>query len=186
MAQHLRSLLFLLLIPLSACSRQVQIQPDPTYLELAPGGTFEAVTNARQLQPFIALFRNLDAANIEANFEPVYAETLYFNDTFHTFTRREQIRAYFTRMASTATTEVTPLDYSQKGQDVWLRWSMRTRFSVLWRDLDITTLGVTHLRFNEDGKVILHQDYWDGVQGFYGHLPVVGGVINHIRSGLGD
>lgn len=171
---------------LAACTRQIQVQPDDAYLRLAPPGTFAPVKDSERLQPFVRLFSDLSKPAVETQIATVYAEQLYFNDTFHTFTQREQIRNYFMSMAEHATTEVTALDYSEHGNDVWLRWTMRTRFSVLWRDLDITTLGVTHLRFNAAGLIELHQDYWDGVEGFYAHLPVVGGLITHIRSGLGN
>ena len=43
---------------------------------------------------------------------------------------------------------------------------------------------MTQLRFNSDGLVVLHQDYWDSAGGFYDHLPVVGGLLAWIRSML--
>jgi hypothetical protein len=43
---------------------------------------------------------------------------------------------------------------------------------------------MSHLRFNNEGKIILHQDYWDSMQGFYQHIPIIGGVLQWIKSGL--
>ena len=168
---------------LAACTRQIQVQPDDAYLRLAPPGTFAPVKDSERLQPFVRLFSDLSKPAVGLRSRRSMQNS-FTSMTPSTPSRSEQIRNYFMSMAEHATTEVTALDYSEHGNDVWLRWTMRTRFSVLWRDLDITTLGVTHLRFNAAGLIELHQDYWDGVEGFYAHLPVVGRLITHIRSGL--
>ena len=63
---------------------------------------------------------------------------------------------------------------------------MRTRFQVLWKKVDVTTTGMTHLGFNQQGLIILHQDYWDSAGGFYARLPILGGVINAVRSRIGE
>jgi hypothetical protein len=50
--------------------------------------------------------------------------------------------------------------------------------------IDIQSIGISHLRFNANNKIILHQDYWDSMQGFYQHLPIIGGVLRWIKNGL--
>ena len=52
------------------------------------------------------------------------------------------------------------------------------------QDIDIQSIGISHLRFNADNKIIVHQDYWDSMQGFYQHLPIIGGVLRWIKNGL--
>jgi hypothetical protein len=44
------------------------------------------------------------------------------------------------------------------------------------------TVGVTHLRFDEAGRIILHQDFWDSAEGLYRHIPVLGSLIGVIRG----
>jgi hypothetical protein len=41
---------------------------------------------------------------------------------------------------------------------------------------------MTMLRFDGEGRVVLHQDFWDPAAGFYEHLPVLGGVLRWIKS----
>jgi hypothetical protein len=41
---------------------------------------------------------------------------------------------------------------------------------------------MTLLRFDKQGRVVLHQDFWDSSAGFYEHLPVLGGVMRWIKS----
>jgi hypothetical protein len=63
---------------------------------------------------------------------------------------------------------------------VYLRWSMRMQFRAAGRDVDSLSVGITQLRFDEAGQIVLQQDYWDSAEGFYRHLPVVGGLIGWI------
>ena len=67
-----------------------------------------------------------------------------------------------------------------------LRWKMQTQSKVWWKTLTIDSFGMTHLRFNEQGQIVLHQDYWDAAGGFYEHLPLLGSSIRSIRSNLNE
>ena len=40
---------------------------------------------------------------------------------------------------------------------------------------------MTHVRFDENGKVVFHQDYWDGGT-VYERVPVVGWLIGEIKE----
>jgi hypothetical protein len=65
--------------------------------------------------------------------------------------------------------------------DVYLIWSMRAEFTPVRQSVVSYTIGVTHLRFNEAGRVVLHQDFWDTGLGFYQHIPVLGRVVKYIN-----
>jgi len=41
---------------------------------------------------------------------------------------------------------------------------------------------VTMVRFDSQGRVILHQDFWDSAQGVWDHVPGVGAAIRWIQS----
>jgi hypothetical protein len=43
---------------------------------------------------------------------------------------------------------------------------------------------MSHVRFNKEGQVIMHQDYWDSGLNIYGQIPIVGGLIETIRRRL--
>ena len=171
---------------LSGCTQQINARAYEDYLALAPAGSFSDPATDARLQPFLNMFATLSSEDVNNWIDQVYAESVYFNDTFHTYTERDQIKRYFLNLADKSRTEVRVLDFSANEDDYFLRWRMRTRFDVFWRELDIETVGLTHLRFNEEGLIVLHQDYWDGVEGFYSHLPVIGGSLKRIRSGLGE
>lgn len=135
------------------------------------------------LQPFFDLFTDLTASDVEQKVLDAYADDMYFNDTLHTYTRVEDLAAYLVRTANQLDSiSVTIQDHWQSGEDVYVRWSMDTAFTVAGKQRQVSSIGITHLRFDQQGKVVLHQDYWDSTEGFYRHLPVSGQAINWIRK----
>jgi steroid Delta-isomerase len=41
--------------------------------------------------------------------------------------------------------------------------------------------GVSHLRFDADGKVDYHRDYWDAAEELYSRLPLLGALLRGLR-----
>lgn len=42
--------------------------------------------------------------------------------------------------------------------------------------------GATHLRFGEDGRVLVHRDYWDAAEELYMTLPGIGWLMRRLRG----
>lgn len=170
---------------LSGCAAEPQRSVEP-YLREAPAGSFAAIDSEPRLSGFRDVFTHLDSSDLPERIRAAYAETLWFNDTFHTMQRRDQLEAYFMSMQGKARTTVTLLDVAVNGDHALLRWTMRIEFSLLWKEADVHSTGITHLHWNEEGQIDLHQDYWDGVEGFYAHIPVLGGMLRSVRARLGE
>ncbi len=68
----------------------------------------------------------------------------------------------------------------EQGGQAMLGWEFR--FALRGRAL--TVRGVTHLRFDADGRVALHRDYWDAAEELYEKLPLLGGLMRAIRRRL--
>ena len=41
--------------------------------------------------------------------------------------------------------------------------------------------GVSHLRFDAEGKVDYHRDYWDAAEELYSRLPLLGALLRALR-----
>jgi len=67
-------------------------------------------------------------------------------------------------------------------RNAYVRWSM----SIITKQgtKPISSVGMTHLQFNADRKIVTYQDYWDGIDGFYRTLPIIGGVLEMVRKKL--
>lgn len=46
------------------------------------------------------------------------------------------------------------------------------------------SVGMSHIRFDADGKVILHQDFWDSTGGLFEHVPGLGWMLRSVKSRL--
>ena len=119
----------------------------------------------------------------EADARRLYAESLYFSDTLLTSESHEHVVKHMARMHSgTGTLAVEPLGRVVSGADFYLIWRMRASFQPLIQEVNSDTLGISHLRFDADGRVVLHQDFWDAAAGFYQHIPLLGGAIRAVGN----
>lgn len=130
-------------------------------------------------------YREITRPNVERLTQQVYAEDAYLCDTLHIARGADQIEAYFLKTADRVNSmQVSILDYSASGREVYTRWAMTIAADDLADGQPVTSYGISHFRFDADGKVILHQDFWDASAGFFEQLPVLGWVIPRIRGGL--
>ena len=137
-------------------------------------------------QQFLTMFGDFKQAASKADIiRNVYADSFYFNDTFKTFNSLDDLVEYMQKTAEQVTvTRVALLDVAKSDSDYYLRWVMDMVFMAKGREVKSKSIGMTQLRFDQEGKIILHQDFWDGGEGFYQHLPFVDYIVNKIQSGL--
>lgn len=135
--------------------------------------------------PFVNFVTHMSAPDWQERFASVYADELHFSDTLTVIGDRATLESYFAGLhEAEARTTVRILARQTAGADAYLIWEMQSEFKPIVGTRTSHSIGVTHLRFNEQGKVVLHQDFWDSAQGFYQHLPLVGPAIRGIRSRL--
>jgi hypothetical protein len=176
--------LLMIALMLNACSHFQQNELQD-YLALAPAEP-DVIKNKR-IQPLITLYNQMKQISLADQIAETYAEKLFFNDTIVTLHKRQDLLKYLQhtqQQLDSMSFEV--LGIQEKSDDVFVRWTMHTRFTVMGQSRNIQSIGMSHLRFNSEGKIILHQDYWDSMQGFYQHLPIIGGVLQWIKNGLQD
>jgi ketosteroid isomerase-like protein len=177
-------LIVALSLSLSAC-QMVEKDPLAEYLALAPAD--HSVESNRKIQLFVNLYNKLKDKSLVDNIAKAYAEKLYFNDTVVTLHSRKELQKYLQHtQESLDSMSFEALEVYEKNNDVLVRWSMRTQFTIMGQQRDVKSLGISHLRFDNDGKIVLHQDYWDSTQGFYQHIPLIGGLLRWIKKGLQD
>lgn len=128
-----------------------------------------------------------DPAYIRENTTKTYAPDAYLNDTLVTKHGADEIQAYFLdTSAAMQDYKVTIDDVSRSGPDHYVRWTMIVSAKALDKGHPVHSVGISQVRFDAEGKVVLHQDFWDAGENFFGKLPVAGGVISIIRKRLGN
>jgi hypothetical protein len=155
------------------------------YLVLAPDEP-DAKSNKR-IQAFTKLYDQLDGGSIDKQIAETYAEKIYFNDTLVTIHDRQNLLKYLKHTQHQLDSiKFEVLGVHDSGNHSYVRWMMQTKFKAIGQAIGIRSIGISHLRFNADNKIIVHQGYWDSMQGFYEHLPLIGGVLRWIRNGLSN
>lgn len=132
---------------------------------------------------FKAFFKYVTPDSVREQTSGLYAEDAFFNDTLKTVRGRRAIEEYFTKTAAHVDlfqTEV--VEVARSGDNYYVRWIMDVRFRGSKKT--IRTIGVTQLRFDPAGRIVLHQDFWDSTAGFFEHLPVLGPLIRGVKSML--
>lgn len=176
---------------LGACSSTPTPMSDPiadyaaVISELEGAGSAGPAERRAGVERWKRLVGDFSQSNLEGNVAGVYAEDAFFNDTLKTLEGAEAIEAYLletAEMLNYGTVEFE--DEAISGDDVYVRWKMVYRSKVLSKRQDIVTIGMTHLRFDVDGKVVLHQDFWDSTRGVFEHVPVVGAGIRLVKGRL--
>jgi hypothetical protein len=140
----------------------------------------------RGLENWKALLSNLTVENIHGRAGQVYAEETFFNDTLKTLRSAAEIEAYLietAKLLESGTVEYR--DAVRSGDGTWyVRWEMIYRGKKLAGGEPIRTIGLSQLRFDADGRVVLHQDFWDASRGIFEHIPVVGAQVRWIKGRL--
>lgn len=168
-------------------SKQVKSYYADDYLQALQThrGSDDSEVIARGVERFAATLGDFTITDLRQQVESLYADELYFNDTFKTLRSIDELAPYLQETGETVTSStVEVLSHSQDGEDVYVRWVMDFAFRAAGKNIESRSLGISHLRFNESGEIILHQDFWDSNDGFYSNLPFVGGLLHRVRNKL--
>lgn len=155
---------------------------DPRVLGAPAPGSPEEKAAAERFETFIA---DLSTTTIKAQIRSVYAPKLYFNDTLRTIRDVDTLEKYF--LSSDDGMSAYGLKVEQTistPEGVFVRWRMDVTFRNFHKGQVQSSIGISHIRFDKDGRVVYHQDYWDSGSNFYEKFPVIGGMIRWIKSRL--
>ena len=134
------------------------------------------------LELFIKFLESIGTPGSARAASELYSENIHFSDALILTRDKQVIVKHFSDLeAAGSQVKVTMHQKLISGNDIFLVWSMEARFKPIRKEMISDSLGVTHLRFDENGRVILHQDFWDSTEGFFRHIPVLGSVVNSVR-----
>lgn len=167
-----------------------QPRPDPVasyqaFLLNHPGADLRGAKEQAAIRRFKDFLSSFTKEKLRRDTRHVYSQDAYLNDTLKTVRGSAAIEEYFLgSLANTESITVAFTDVARSGDEYYFRWVMEVRFRKFHRGRTVRTIGMTHVRFNHEGQVILHQDYWDSAAGLFEHVPVLGGGIRFIKSRL--
>lgn len=180
----LRALLVAAVLLCAGCTgKELHVDYTDEYLKALTEIPGTRARDRAAIESFILAMSDLKHAEAKARLERAYAPELYFNDTVHTYRTRDEVVAYMLRTADNVESiKVDVIDVAAKDNDYYLRWIMTMRFEMAGDAVDSKSVGMTHVRTDENGRVVIHQDFWDGIEGVYQYIPFVGYMIGKVQS----
>jgi SnoaL-like domain len=127
---------------------------------------------------FIYTFNHLGKPNFMQLSRDLFADDLYANDTLSIYYRYSDMVEHFKGMNETVTNSRVELKHVfVAGDSVFVHWKMEYTLKIFGSEKAMSSFGISQLKTNQAGKIIFQQDYWDGNNGLYRQLPVVGGFF---------
>jgi ketosteroid isomerase-like protein len=128
----------------------------------------------------VAFFEALSPTALERLGE-VYAADARFKDPFNEVVGVPAIREVFDHMyRSLDGPHFVVHDVVVQGDQCFLTWDFRFRFKRFAPQMQ-TVRGASHLRFDRDGRIAMHRDYWDVAEELYEKLPAVGALMRWLK-----
>ena len=131
----------------------------------------------------VDLFTHYEEKYLSAQVEKVYAEDTYFRDAFREFSKSSEIKDYMLHGLNAVTYcgfEFQPTLFDNG--DYFFRWTMLVNLKRSKSNELVKSIGMSHMRFNKQGEVIFHQDYWDPTDLVYHQIPIANRLINYVKG----
>jgi len=177
--------LAVIVLVLYACTRSPGHKPDQSFEAYFDAMSEQSATQkADAKQQMQRVFADMSEGATAETIREVYARDLYFNDTFKIITDRDKLIEYLGETADKAETKVEILEVIKSKDDYYVRWKMHMAFSAVGKDIESNSVGISQLRFNQQGQITFQHDFWNSSEAFFEHLPIIGRVIIKIKQRL--
>ena len=129
------------------------------------------------LEPLLAWYASLTPQTVGRAAE-FYANDAQFRDPFNDVHGVPAIEAVLHHMFTHSDNPHFIIgERIVQGQQAFVTWT----FVCTLRGKVYEVVGGTHFRFNHEGLVTLHRDYWDAAEELLQKLPLVGAPIRWLR-----
>ena len=115
-----------------------------------------------------------------------YVHDAYFKDPFNEVNELVEIQRIFRHMfVALNDVKFNVSETIAQESGVVLIWDFTFRIKKYKPEILQRIRGVSHIRFNAEGKVNYHRDYWDAAEELYEKLPLVGGLMRFLKKRVG-
>jgi steroid delta-isomerase len=133
-----------------------------------------------RVQRIVTLFETLAPADVK-RLPHYYASNARFKDPFNDVSGVPEIERVFAHMFEALhEPRFVVREAIVQGDQCFLTWDFLFRFKR-YNDATQTVHGGSHLRFDSEGLVCLHRDYWDAAEELYEKLPLVGALMRWLK-----
>lgn len=131
-------------------------------------------------------FYHLLTPEAVAHMGDFYTHDAYFKDPFNEVNTLDDIQRIFRHMfVALSDVKFNVTETIAQDAGVVLIWDFTFRIKKYKPEILQRIRGVSHIRFNAEGKVNYHRDYWDAAEELYEKLPLVGGLMRFLKKRVG-
>jgi steroid Delta-isomerase len=129
----------------------------------------------------VQFFETLQPESV-ARMGDFYSQDAYFKDPFNEVCGLPSIQSIFSHMyvALEHPHFVVTQRVVQDAQ-CFLVWDFKFRFKRFDTTTEQVVRGTSHLRFDAEGRINYHRDYWDAAEELYEKLPVVRHLMRWLK-----
>jgi len=137
-----------------------------------------------KLDALIQFYNDFSPASV-ARFPEFYSANAWFKDPFNEVRGISAIQHIFTHMfGQVAEPRFVVTEQVIDTNGAMLVWEFFFRMK-LWREGKIHVIrGISHLKFDAEGKVFYHRDYWDAAEELYEKLPLIGSIFRFLHKAI--
>jgi len=130
-------------------------------------------------------FYNEFSSDSVSRFRDFYSENAYFKDPFNEVRGLPAIQRIFNHMFKQVDEpRFVVIETIADDGGAMLIWEFYFRVKLWGKGQAQVMRGVSHLRFDPDGKVNYHRDYWDTGEELYMKVPLMGSLLRGLRRVL--
>ena len=125
-------------------------------------------------------FTNLNESTLD-NIGLYYDENVFFKDPFNEFNGREKLKKLFIHMFNTLKNpHFVFIDNIENSEGVFLTWD----FIFSYKEKLFKIHGSSHLKLNDEEKIVYHRDYWDVCEEILLKIPLIKSLYGFFQSKL--
>jgi steroid delta-isomerase len=133
------------------------------------------------LERLIDYYENMTEETAAPGLDGLYASDATFKDPFNEVQGVPAIARIFTHMYEQVyVPRFVVHSRVAQGQEAFLTWEF-TFVMKNYRSGEQRIRGATHIRFDDQGLVAMHRDYWDAAEELYEKLPVLGILMRWLK-----
>jgi len=153
-------------------------ETDPKIMKLMERDSRGEIGALAKFSDFYAVF---SSDVVERNITKLYAPNAYFRDPIRDVQGIDNIRIYFLHTTKTFhECRFDIQDIVNESGEYYFRWMMHLKTKRKPKE-EILIPGMSHVRFDSEGMIIFHNDYWD-INIIFERFPLIGPVLRWIKS----
>ena len=110
-----------------------------------------------------------------------YEENVFFKDPFNEFNGREKLKKLFLHMFITfKNPHFVFIDTIENSEGIFLTWD----FNLSYKEKLFKIHGSSHLKLNDEKKIVYHRDYWDVGEELLLKIPLIKSLYGFFQNKL--